>query len=169
MSASTAFRLPGTIASIADLQAVILDVRAYEQWLMQTSVRHNLAIKKKTQLAEPQLSPAAKDTIRAWQMTQGAETAKSMQQLAKMLEQEKTRARSMTIVLAAPATNTLKTTLIDWCRANIDDRVFVNFEFQSSLLGGMVVRCGSKIHDWSFRSQILASRNQFPEVLRRVQ
>lgn len=167
MSASTDFRLPSTIASTADLQAVVLEVRAYEQWLIQTNVRRSLTIKKKTQLEEPQLSSAAKDTIRSWQ-TENGESVKSIQLLAKTLEQEKMRARSITITLAAPASASLKAQLIDWCRANLDERVFVTFEFQSSLLGGMVVRCGSKIHDWSFRSQLLAARKNFPEVLRRV-
>jgi hypothetical protein len=32
----------------------------------------------------------------------------------------------------------------------------------------MVVVHGSRIYDWSFRRQILATREKFPEVLRNV-
>ena len=53
------------------------------------------------------------------------------------------------------------------CRPVAPD-VLVNFQFNATILGGMVVRYGSHVYDWSFRRQILAKRDTFPEVLRRV-
>jgi len=58
--------------------------------------------------------------------------------------------------------------LVNWCRENIAPNILITFQFNATLLGGMVIRHGSNIFDWSFRRQILAARNNFPEVLRRV-
>jgi F0F1-type ATP synthase delta subunit len=74
----------------------------------------------------------------------------------------------ITLTLAAPAPNGLKKTLISWCRDNIDKNILVDFKFNATILGGMVVVYGSRIFDWSFKRQILAAREKFPEVLRNV-
>jgi F0F1-type ATP synthase delta subunit len=74
----------------------------------------------------------------------------------------------MTITLAAPATTGIKKQLTAWCRDNVAPDVLVRFEFNQTLLGGMVVRFGSHIYDWSLRRQILDGRTKFPEVLRNV-
>ena len=74
----------------------------------------------------------------------------------------------MSITLAAPAGAGLKRTLAEWCRQNIDENLLVHFDFNATLLGGMVVNYGSRIFDWSFRRRILEDRAKFPEVLRRV-
>jgi F0F1-type ATP synthase delta subunit len=46
--------------------------------------------------------------------------------------------------------------------------MLVDFKFNSTMLGGMVVQYGSHIYDWSFRQRILDARDKFPEVLRSV-
>jgi F0F1-type ATP synthase delta subunit len=74
----------------------------------------------------------------------------------------------ISITLAAPASKKLKQALMDWCRTNINADILVDFSFNSSLLGGLVVRYGSHIYDWSFKRQLMANLSKFPEVLRRV-
>jgi F0F1-type ATP synthase delta subunit len=44
----------------------------------------------------------------------------------------------------------------------------VNFNYNRSLLGGMVVRAGSRVFDWSFRRQIIGAEEKFTEVFHRV-
>jgi F0F1-type ATP synthase delta subunit len=70
--------------------------------------------------------------------------------------------------LAAPPSNGIKKTLVAWCRKNIATDILVNFDFNSTLLGGMVVRYGSHVFDWSFRRKILEEHSKFPGVLRNV-
>jgi F0F1-type ATP synthase delta subunit len=84
------------------------------------------------------------------------------------LEDFSDSAPRVTVTLAAPAPNSLKQTIALWFRENIAPNTLVNFKFNSTILGGMVVVYGSRIYDWSFRRQILVSREKFPEVLRNV-
>jgi F0F1-type ATP synthase delta subunit len=91
-----------------------------------------------------------------------------LDKLIETLEDYGTSAPIITITLAAPAPNSLKKTLIDWCRKNIAPNALIDFRFNATMLGGMVVQYGSRIYDWSFRRQILAARDKFPEILRNV-
>lgn len=72
------------------------------------------------------------------------------------------------LTLAAMPSEGMKRQLADWLRANVSPAVLVEFNYNSALLGGMVVRIGSRIFDWSFRRQILASAGEFTKVLRHV-
>lgn len=167
MSTKADFILPTTIASIRDLQAVIQELQQLEQWTMQQTVRTTIQIKRRSKIVEPQLSDMAKQALHNWQQKHDL-TPRSLQQLTRELETQRLHAKTITIILAAPVTQPLREKLIAWCRESISPQIFVNFEFNRSLLGGMVVRTGSKIHNWSFRSQILASSGAFPEILRHV-
>ena len=91
-----------------------------------------------------------------------------LDELIATLEVYRKTATTVTITLAAPATSEIKKTLVNWCRHNISADILVSFQFNATILGGMVVRHGSRVFDWSFKRQILAARANFPEVLRRV-
>jgi hypothetical protein len=158
-------QLENSISSPQDLKGVILEVREYARWY-----RHN-AIKKQVRAGhaaeQPELSPAAAALIRSWG-TKDPLSSRSLDSLITTLEGYQASAHQLTITLAAPPTSGLKKTLVAWCRENVAPDVLVNFEFNATLLGGMVVRSGSRIFDWSFRRQILDAHANFPEVLRRV-
>ena len=70
--------------------------------------------------------------------------------------------------MAGPAPAQLKQKIVEWCRKNIDGDILVDFRFNATLLGGMVVKWGSHVYDWSFKRQLMAARAKFPEVLRNV-
>jgi F0F1-type ATP synthase delta subunit len=95
-------------------------------------------------------------------------TQNSLAKLIKKLEQVRSNSSVITITLAAVAGNDIKKKLVAWCRHNISSDVMVSFNFNSGLLGGMVIRFGSQIFDWSFKRQILSASTNFPEVIRRV-
>ena len=77
-------------------------------------------------------------------------------------------APSITITLVAPTTNDTRKTLVNWCRKNIAPNILVDFRFNTTILGGMVIRYGSHIFDWSFRRQLLNNSKNFSEILRHV-
>lgn len=159
------FKLDESISSQQDLRGLILEVHDYQRWFS-----HN-AIKKKVHAHgttnPPTLTPAATSVLREW--CAGKElTVKVLDELIKTLEAYGRKAPSITITLAALPSAGLKKTLVSWCRDNISPDIMVDFQFNSTLLGGLVVRSGSHVFDWSFRRAILAERNKFPEVLRRV-
>jgi hypothetical protein len=158
-------KLDDSVSSPQDLQALIGEVREYARWFSHNAVKRQLHAKSTTE--QPELSPGAEALLRSW----GAGTPlsqKSLDTLIAALVDFAASAPVVTITLAAPVSGSLKKSLVAWCRQNIAPVVLVNFQFNATLLGGMVVRYASHIFDWSFRRQILDNRAAFPEVLRRV-
>lgn len=157
--------LPDSVASSQDVTALQLEVREYARWFTHESIKQRTNAHHKSE--EPILSNACKELLAAQGGKKGLDRA-ALDSLAKDLEHYSRTAPTITLTLAAPATGTIKASLVKWCRSNIAPDTLVNFQFNATILGGMVVRYGSHVFDWSFRRQILANRDKFPEVLRRV-
>lgn len=162
-------KLPESVSSTQDLSGLIIELSDYTRWFSKNAIRKRVSTKKQKSRAsnEPALSAAASEMVRSW-TTSNPMTTLSLNKLIKTLEKSKANASVINITLAAPPTNEIKTKLVAWCRKNIAPDVMVSFNFNTTILGGMVVRSGSRIFDWSFKRQILAARETFPEVLRRV-
>jgi len=159
------FSLPSSVSSPQDLTALTTDVQSYAKWLSQYSI----ASKAKTSYsaAHPEITPAAIELIRA-ASDQKSITEKQVDELIADLESFAKTAPVMTITLAAPLSVGTKKTLVDWCRTSIHPNILITFQFNSLLLGGMVLRTGSTIFDWSFRRSLLERKTRFTEVLDRV-
>lgn len=157
--------LPTTVASAQDLGALIIETRSYSRWFAHESIKQRL---KGGVLAKaPVQSPALQELLKSW-AAGGSMTQTKLDALIAALENYRKHAPTITLTLAAPATGAIKSTLVTWSRTNITADVLVSFEFNATILGGMVVRSGSHVFDWSFRRQLLGNRQAFPEVLRRV-
>lgn len=159
-------KLPKTVASPQDLSALILEIKEYAKWYAHESIKMRVNATKSSQNA-PVLSAGASELIRTW-FGNKEPNRLGFDGLVKTLEQYAKNSQLVTITLAAPAPNSLKATLVEWFRNNVSPDVLVSFQINSTLLGGMVVRLGSRVFDWSFRRQILDAKANFPEVLRRV-
>lgn len=157
--------LPSSISSPSDVMALILEIRAYEQWYGQYANAQRAGSRYQT--PQPELSDVAGEVIRGWAAAAPLTSAR-IEELITNLERIRTHAPSMTITLASSATTEVKRTLVAWCRAHIHEDILVTFRFNATILGGMVLRYGSHIYDWSFRTQIMNGRQRFPEVLARV-
>jgi F0F1-type ATP synthase delta subunit len=140
-------------------------MKDYAKWFSHNAIKAKIHAKHSS--PPPTLSPASLELLRAWSAKKTL-TESDLEMLLRELAALKTSAPAMTITLAAPAGKELKQTLVDWCRHNIAPNIMVSFQFNASLLGGMVVSYKSRVFDWSFRRQILESRQTFAEVLRRV-
>jgi hypothetical protein len=158
-------KLPDSISSPTDITALIMEIRSYQQWYGQ----YANAARAKTayHTPQPELSPIASEVIREWAAAE-ALTASRIDTLIAELEHTATSAPVITITLATAATAEVKRTLVAWCRTHIAADVLVAFRFNATILGGMVVRCGSRVYDWSFRTQLMNGRARFPEVLTHV-
>lgn len=157
--------LPDSISSPQDLLSLTIDVRAYARWFSHNTIKAKASATRGSQA--PTVAPATIELIRNW-TGQALLTQESLDELIAALEQFRDTAPTLTITLAAPAGSELRNTLVAWCRANIAPNVLVSFRFNATLLGGMVVRYGSRVFDWSFRREIIANRTKFTEVLRSV-
>lgn len=158
-------KLPDSIASSQDVTALQLEVRDYARWFAHEAIKQRTNTHSTS--ARPVLSDACQQLLRENTTKKELDRA-TLDTLVKELEHHTRTAPTITLTLAAPATSSIKATLVKWCRTNIAPDVLVNFQFNATILGGMVVRYGSHVFDWSFRRDILANRGKFPEVLRRV-
>lgn len=158
-------KLPDTICSPQDLTSLILEVREYAQWYEHESVKQRTGAKN--QSTQPVLSLTTTELLRG-ASTNGTLQPAQLDSLIKELEHYKASAPTITLTLAAPAPNQVKQTLTAWCRKELSPGILVSFEFNRTLLGGMVVRYGSHVHDWSYRRALLTTNVKFSEVLARV-
>ncbi len=157
--------LPDSVSSLQDIRVIVVEVRGYARWYSHDALKKRFDTKHTSE--PPVISSATTALMQEWHAGKPVGQA-SLDKLIAVLEDFETTAPSVAITLAAPPNSGLKKTLVSWCRANIAPTVLVSFEFNTTLLGGMVVRSGSHIYDWSFRRQILEAREHFPEVLRNV-
>jgi F0F1-type ATP synthase delta subunit len=158
-------QLHDSVSSPQDLKAVISEVQQYAAWFAHVAVKKRLEIDGGFE--PPAISPAANALIQEYAGNKPL-SRELLDELIAALKAFEDTAASITITLAAAPSNGLKKELVVWCRKHIEPNILVNFRFNSTLLGGMVVHYGSHIYDWSFQRQILAARGRFPEVLRRV-
>ncbi len=159
------YRIPASVASSRDLKDLILEIREYASWYEHESVKKRMDVEHISE--QPTLSPSAIELIHEWSASKSI-SMQSLDNLIKALQEYVDTAPTITLTLAAPPTGTVKANLVNWCRENIAPNILVTFKFNATILGGMVVHYGSRVFDWSFRRQLLASRQKFPEVLRRV-
>ena len=159
------FNLQPNLSSRQDFQAAVLEIKKYARWFSQASIKQQVANSPPSQ--QPAVSEVAADLINQWHAGKPA-SPQSFDELVKELEDFAAKAPFVTVTLAAPAPNKLRAELVDWFRQNVRSDLLIDFNFNATMLGGMVVRYGSHVFDWSFKRQILAARNKFPEVLRHV-
>jgi hypothetical protein len=149
-----------------DVMALRSEVREYAHWFAHESIKKSFG-SKRTSAQQPELSPTTSEVLREWE-AQNPLSRRSLDDLIEQITGYTNSAQTIIITLSAPPTSGLKKTLVAWCRQNVAPNILVTFQFNATLLGGMVVRYGSRIFDWSFRRQLLGARDRFPEVLRRV-
>lgn len=159
------FKLDESVSSPQDLKSMIMEIQLYARWFAHNEIKKRAGVKSRKISDEPALSPAAAHTL---SQADKPLSTKSLDALIATLEGYAANAPEITITLAAPPPGALKRQLVAWCRNNISPGILINFQFSSAILGGMTVRIGSRVFDWSFRHQILDNAAKFPETLRRV-
>lgn len=158
-------KLPDSVATSQDVTALQLELREYGRWFAHESIKQRANSSHKNEA--PVLSSACQELLGSYGGKKDLDRA-ALDTLIKELDHYTRTADTVTFTLAAPPTASVKASLVKWSRTHIAPDILVNFQFNATILGGMVVRYGSRVFDWSFRRQILANRGNFAEVLRRV-
>jgi hypothetical protein len=158
-------RLPDTVASKQDLLGLIAEVNTFASWFNHETIKKRAGAKSTSK--PPVVSQATSELIREYRKKQPLSRG-SLASLIADLEAHSRKATNINIVLANVPTPSVKKNLVSWCRNNLSDNILVNFQFNTTLLGGMVVRFGSHVYDWSFRRQILSNRQNIAEAIRNV-
>lgn len=68
------------------------------------------------------------------------------------------------LMLAATPGAELKQQLISWFRTEVDANTLVSFTVRRDLGGGVMVRAGSRIYDFTFRQKILDNKQRLTEL-----
>ncbi len=160
------FDLTPWLSSPLRLKQVIIELQAYSQWYMHNKVQRQVGAGRPS-TDVPKLSVPALALLARVQQGQPV-SGESFEDIIARLKQIGDTAPAVTIILAAMPSEGLKQTIVQWLRDQINSNTLVTFQLNSGLLGGMVVRLGSHIYDWSFRRQILEQKQHFAEVLSRV-
>lgn len=160
-----ALSLPDTLTSREEVIGVVREVHQFAAWVQQVGIAKKAGAS--LDLPEPQLSAITRALLIDYKKQHGL-ASKDLDVLTSELERLHKTATTLTVTLAAPATSEVKAELIRWVRTNLGQNILITFQFNSTILGGLIVRCGSHVYDWSFRSRILNERHKFAEVLSRV-
>lgn len=136
--------------SPTQIQAEVIRLRSELRQLEHVAIKQKVLTIEKKGVATPSTS------------------TKELTDQIKVLEQRLANAPIFYITLAAMPTDGLKQNIVTWFINSVSPEAMVEFDYNSALLGGMVVRTGSRIHDWSLRRKILSQANNFAEVLHRV-
>lgn len=158
-------RLPESVATSQDVSTLQLELRDYARWFAHE------AIKQRTNAHHASEAPTLSSACQEMLASHGGKkdvNRELLDSLIKELDRYTHTADVITFTLAAPPTASVKASLVKWSRTNIAPDILVSFQFNATILGGIVVRYGSRVFDWSFRRQILANRSSFAEVLRHV-
>lgn len=157
--------IPREISSPADLTSLLLEIKSYANWFGQYINAQRVGTKLST--PQPELSASASAIVRDIAGTAPL-TSTRLDELIASLEHTAAHAPTATITLGAPATAEVKRALTEWCRTELSPDILITYRFNAGLLGGMMLRIGSHLYDWSFRTKLMDRRQNFTEVLRRV-
>lgn len=143
--------LPSTIASRRDVARLRTEVEMYTSWANQ----YTLAKRRKIRYdhEQPDLSDTARLLIRAW-----VEAGHATTELLSELRSIENTSPSITITLAHAPTARTRAEIVQWCRQSLAPDMLVTITWSSQLLGGMIVRTDSGLHDWSYRKRLRAGK-----------
>ena len=161
-----AIALPESINSLEQLEAVIFELGEYVDWSRGSQIKQTVT-GQGAKGDERVWTPEIQAILGAWSGDEDI-TIASVEALIRQLEAHKKTAPALHVTLAGWPSPSLRHQLVAWFRANVHPQAFVSFAVNRTILGGMVVRAGSHIHDYSWRRQFIAKRDQIPEIMRRV-
>lgn len=159
------YNLPDSIASSQDLTELILEIKNYAKWFEHESIKIHLNVKHL--IKSPDLSQPASDLIHSLNQKKQI-NQDSLDDLIAELENYKNKSTEITVTLGSIPTSKIKKEIVAWFRKNTSKNILIDFRFTSTILGGIVLRVGSKIIDMSFRRQIIANKNMIPEAIKHV-
>ncbi len=158
-------KLSSDIVSSEDLKALMNEIAVYAKWFRHNEIKMHITNQQAT--GRPMLSDAAADMLEQ-AAKPGKLTANMIDELLKELNAQFKAMPRVRITLAAMPTGAVKHKLAGWCRDNISPTLLIDFRYNASILGGMVVNLGSRTYDWSFRSRLMESREKLAEAFSSV-
>jgi hypothetical protein len=155
-----AFNLPLELETVEQLQAAKYEIEQYANRLQVATIRQ--AVGQAPAQDTSSLMPAAQAIIVAWQGKKTVSAA-SLTELLATLKGLQPPVLHLTLTNIAPPT--LRRALSQWVRANAHPQALLQLSVDSSIGGGVVIRTTNHLYDDSFRTQLLAHRDNLTKVI----
>jgi hypothetical protein len=157
-----AFELPGAVYSSQLLESVTFDIEHYLDWYRDTKIKKKVGAKS---AEEPTHSAETVLVIESW-LAGKPPTVESLEALVKYLRELKLP--EVHIMLAALPNRSQREALVDWFRANTTPHLLISFVADRNLGGGVVVRTPNRVFDFTWKQQLVASRDKLAGIVKRV-
>lgn len=156
--------LPPSIQGPDQLQVCADEISAFAHALSQAHHRNAVGSKP---LSLPPLSDPSKDIINLLPEKQ-QEDISALEQLAASMENSLHSLPTIHISLAAVPPTDVRKDIIEWFRSQIHPLTLLAFHVNPELAGGMVVRTVNRVYDFSFRTALLAKKDQLIGAIEHV-
>lgn len=87
-----------------------------------------------------------------------------LEQLLGEIKNYRDDAPTIHVILAAFASNSIKSQLVEWMRREISPQILCTFSVRSDIGGGAIIRTNSKQFDFSFKSKLIDNRYRIGEL-----
>lgn len=153
-------RLPVDLYSPDQLSAVILELHDYVGTLRDMAVRSKSKTAKREE--EPHVSALLLGALHGAEIKLG--DAKAAEQLLGALKLVRDKAPVVHVTLAALPNRTLKRQLTVWFRTQVHQHILMTFAMRSDIGGGIVVRAGSHVYDFSLKYILVENKHRISEI-----
>lgn len=158
-----AFELPGAVYSPQLLESVIYEIDQYLEWYRETKIKQTVGAKAVA--AQPTHSTETQLTIEAWLAGKQA-TVDTLEALIDYLK--KLQLPEVHIMLAALPNRAQREALVDWFRTNTTPHLLLSFTADRNLGGGAVVRTPNRVFDFTWKQELLNSRDKLAGIVKSV-
>lgn len=153
--------LPDAIRSPDQLSLCLQELRKLVSKQRDASARAHVAAKP----AEP---PSPSPDVQALLLANKLVEASDIEAVIPTLEQLRANAPAVHVTLAALPGSKLAAQLASWFRAEIHPHTLITFIMNRQIGGGVIVRAGSHVYDFSFNSQLARQKDKLAEIFARV-
>lgn len=163
MSDALPVHLPLDLYSPEQLSAVIIELRAYTSTLRDANVRAKM---NHGIVAAPHASALLLGVFHE----SGTSTTDQpgLEKLLKQMEVIRDKAPAVHLMMAALPNRDLKRKLTEWFRSEIHPYLLLTFATRTDIGGGFILQAGSRVHNYSFREQILSHKHRISEMYNSV-
>jgi len=159
-------RLPAELYSPDQLGIMMLELRTSLEQQRNAAIKAQVT-KQVGDGVRPHLSGLLTNTLIESKIE--ASDLASLEELSKQLETIRDKAPVAHIILTAAPTPALKTRLVKWFRTEVNPYALLSFATREDIGGGMIVRAGSHIYDFSFRTRLKENKTRIAEIFHGVQ
>ena len=161
-------KLPDTIYTPEQLQEGLINLDTY------IGILRNQSAKQKTGVAvvEDETTQNLREKLRELLILAepgGHPSLEQTESLMQQLEDLFQHAPVVHLTLPDLPGGDLRRKIAAWLRQNVSAQAMVSFHFNSGLGGGFMLRAGSRIYDFSFRSQLFDKRAVLAKLMKEGQ